>query len=147
MTVIYVIVCTYITTRGSEESNWFNYVFTVGKLVTLVFIIAVAFTFFDIDNFTPFTVHDKGDWLGTVQGASIIFFSYLGFDLITTLAEEAKNPSKDLPKSITTSIIFCMIIYVLTAVSLSGMTHLVGLNGDTAMPSAFAAVGATWVIN
>lgn len=145
ITVLYVVVCTYITTRGSEESNLFNYIFTVGKLITLVFIIIVAFTFFDINNFTPFTIPERGNYLGTIQGASIIFFSYLGFDFITTLSEESKNPLRDLPLSITTSLLFCMLLYVLTAVSLTGMTNLVGLNGDTAMPLAFSAVGADWV--
>jgi amino acid transporter len=52
--------CTYIATRGAEESNLFNYVFTVGKLVTLVVIILVAFMYFDINNFYPFTVPEMG---------------------------------------------------------------------------------------
>lgn len=139
------IFCTYITTRGAEESNWFNYVFTVGKLFTLGFIIFVAFLYFDIDNFTPFTVPEKGGYLGTIQGASIVFFSYLGFDFITTLAEESKDPAKNLPKSISYSIVMCMLIYVLNAVALCGMTRMQLLHGATALPEAFNAVDASWV--
>lgn len=145
ITVMYVIVCTYITTRGAEESNWFNYVFTVAKLATLFCIISVAFFYFDIKNFTPFTIPEKGDWMGTIQGASIVFFSYLGFDFITTLAEETKNPTKDLPVSITSSIVVCMAIYVATAISLSGIARLDVLDPNTAMPQAFATIGVDWV--
>ena len=66
MTVVYVIFCTYIATRGSEESALFNYVFTVAKLLTLFFITIAAYTYFNIDNFTPFFVEEKGGFSGTL---------------------------------------------------------------------------------
>lgn len=100
MTVLYVIACTWISTRGSSESNWFNYVFTIGKLATLSFIAAAAFTYFNTENLQPFLLEEKGGFSGTIEAAAVLFFAFLGFDFITCLAEESKNPKKDLPTSI-----------------------------------------------
>lgn len=72
--------------RGSHESNVFNYTFTIAKLITLSLIILVGFTYFDIKNFEPFVLEEKGGFMGTILGGSLIFIAFLGFDFITTLA-------------------------------------------------------------
>lgn len=87
-------------TLGTHESNVFNYTFTVAKLITLFFIIIAAFTYFDANNFEPFFLEEKGGILGTALGGALVFFAYLGFDFITTLAQEAKHPRRDMPLSI-----------------------------------------------
>ena len=87
--VFFLAILNYIYTRGIEESNVFNAVFTVLKLVTLVMIIIIAFFMFGADNFVPFTIEEKGGFEGTFLAASIIFYGYLGFDFITTLSPEA----------------------------------------------------------
>ena len=87
--MVYVIFCACIVSRGSEESNLFNYVFTVFKIFTLLFIMIMSFTYFDLANFEPFFLEERGGFSGTVYGAMIIFFAYVGFDFITCLAEEA----------------------------------------------------------
>jgi|LauGreDrversion4_2_1035121.scaffolds.fasta_scaffold266213_1 APA family basic amino acid/polyamine antiporter len=92
LTVLYVILCTYIVTLGSKESNVFNYTFTVAKLGTLLLISFMALTYMNVDNYIPFVLEEKGGWSGTIQGASVIYFAYLGFDFITCLAEETRNP-------------------------------------------------------
>jgi APA family basic amino acid/polyamine antiporter len=84
----------------------------------------MAFTYFSIDNFTPFFLEEKGGFAGTIQGAMMIFFAYLGFDFITCLAEESQNPRKDMPTSIKGTIIFCTAFYCLIAASLSGMAKI-----------------------
>lgn len=145
MTVLYVIFCTYILTLGSKESNLFNYVFTIGKLVTLGFITLMAFTYFKSENLQPFFLEERGGFQGTIEGATIVFFAFLGFDFITCLAEESRNPRKDLPKSIQLTIGLCSVLYCLIALSLAGMAKLHTLPGETAMAHAFATVGSEWM--
>ena len=95
--VLFLAACVYMYTRGMQESNIFNLVFTALKLVTLVLIIIMAFCKFDSVNLSPFVLEDEGGWSGTFFAASIIFYGYLGFDFITTLSPEAKNPARSIP--------------------------------------------------
>ena len=83
--------------------------------------------------------------MGTFFASSIIFYGYLGFDFITTLSPEAKSPARSVPSAVKTSTLLCMVLYVLTAISLAGMAPLQNFNPDTAMPEAFASVGQDFV--
>ena len=76
---------------GSKSAGSFNSVITVVKLGMLAFITAVAFCYFKIENLSPFLIEKKG-FAGVIEGSTILFFGYLGFDFITTISEEAKNP-------------------------------------------------------
>lgn len=138
---LFMLILTYIISLGMHESNLFNQVFTWLKLVTLVVIIFIAFMQFDSNNLSPFTLEAKGDFVGTLIASSIIFYGYLGFDFITTLSEDAKNPARDIPKAVTGSTILCAFLYFLTALSLAGMAPLQNFNPDTAMADAFESVG------
>jgi len=84
--VVFLLLLNLIYVRGIEESKTFNAIFTSLKLVTLVLIMIIAFTQFNIDNFTPFVLPEYGVAGGTFFAASIIFYGYLGFDFITTLS-------------------------------------------------------------
>ena len=122
--VVFLSVLTFIYTRGIEESKMFNAVFTALKMVTLVLIIIIAFFKFDSNNMTPFVLEEHGGFGGTIYGASLIFFGYLGFDFITTLSPESKNPAKNVPWAVKWSTLFCMFLYIVTAFSLAGMAPL-----------------------
>ena len=124
ISVVFLALLNIMYTRGIEESNTFNMVFTVLKLVTLGLIIIMAFTKFDIDNFTPLTLEEEGGLGGTFFASSLIFYGYLGFDFITTLSPEAKSPAKSIPSAVKNSTLICMGLYILTAISLSGMAPL-----------------------
>ncbi len=141
LAVLFRAILNYIYCRGMEESNTFNLVFTILKLVTLCLIVFFAFFKFDIDNFDPFVLEEEGGLVGTLFASSIIFYGYLGFDFITTLSTDAKNPSKNIPIAVKSSTLICMGLYILTAVSLAGMAPLQDFNADTAMADAFSAVG------
>eukprot|EP00352_Strombidinopsis_acuminata_P003817 CAMPEP_0176393070 /NCGR_PEP_ID=MMETSP0126-20121128/41404_1 /TAXON_ID=141414 ORGANISM="Strombidinopsis acuminatum, Strain SPMC142" /NCGR_SAMPLE_ID=MMETSP0126 /ASSEMBLY_ACC=CAM_ASM_000229 /LENGTH=314 /DNA_ID=CAMNT_0017764307 /DNA_START=173 /DNA_END=1114 /DNA_ORIENTATION=+ len=143
LTVLYLFFCTYFVTRGSQESNWCNIILTSAKVFSLILMIAVAFAYFDADNFKPFVREEYGV-LGLLEGTSMLFFGYLGFDFVTTIAEEAKDPVKTLPASIRDSVIICMVLYMLVAISLYGMAPLTDFNPDTAMAEAFYSVGNNW---
>ena len=84
-----------------------------------------------------FTIKEEGGIEGTFLGASIIFYGYLGFDFITTLSEDSKNPVKDIPIAVMFSSLICTVLYFLTAISLVGMARIETLNPETAMADAF----------
>lgn len=135
--VIFLAILNLIYNRGMEESNIFNLVFTVLKLVTLVLIIIIAFFKFDSENLSPFVLEEYGGWNATFISSAIIFYGYLGFDFITTLSPEAKDPARNIPFAVKSSTLLCMILYVLTSFSLAGMARLQDYNPDTAMADAF----------
>ena len=91
LAVMFLIFCTWVTTLGSEAVGAFNNVVTSGKLFILFFITVVSLSNFKIENFTPFLDENRGV-PGVIEASTILFFGYLGFDFITTITEEAKNP-------------------------------------------------------
>jgi len=74
----------------------------------------------------------------------MVFYGYLGFDFITTVSDEAEKPVTNIPISISIATLSCLVLYILTAISLSGMERLQNFNPDTAMADAFTAVGYEW---
>jgi APA family basic amino acid/polyamine antiporter len=84
-------------------------------------------------------------WQGIVQGASIVFFAYIGFDSVSTAAEEVKNPQKDLPRGIIASLIICTLLYIVVSAVLTGMVPYAKFN-ETSAPVAYALsqVGINW---
>mmetsp|Transcript_16099 Transcript_16099/g.27201 ORF Transcript_16099/g.27201 Transcript_16099/m.27201 type:complete len:349 (+) Transcript_16099:603-1649(+) len=145
--VLFLIMCTMIQTRGSKSAGDFNNVVTSLKLVILMFIIVVSFSQFDSRNFEPFLNEEKGV-VGLIEGITILFFGYLGFDFITTISEEAKNPIRDIPIAIQLSVIISMLIYALVAFSVNGVASLAGGgDGETALAQIFTDRGMYWMSN
>ena len=118
---------------------------TISKLCTLFFIIALALLNFKAENLTPFTLKEKGGFKATIKAAGLVFFSYLGFDMITTLSDEAKNQVRDVPLAVQDNTVIVTIIYFVTAFSICGMARLEEYNPETAMADAFVSVGLPWV--
>eukprot|EP00354_Favella_ehrenbergii_P005301 CAMPEP_0170451500 /NCGR_PEP_ID=MMETSP0123-20130129/719_1 /TAXON_ID=182087 /ORGANISM="Favella ehrenbergii, Strain Fehren 1" /LENGTH=283 /DNA_ID=CAMNT_0010713209 /DNA_START=210 /DNA_END=1061 /DNA_ORIENTATION=- len=141
LSIIFLLVLHLIYIRGTEESKIFNMVFTVLKLLTLLFIIVVALAKFDSDNFSPFVLDEHDGWAGSFYATTLIFYGYTGFDIVTTLTQEAQKPSKNVPLAIKASSLICMCLYALTAFALYGMAPLQNFNAETAMADAFASVG------
>jgi APA family basic amino acid/polyamine antiporter len=102
-----------------QESSKFNYIFTVSKLFILLFIIIVSFVYFDISNYSPF-FNEKEGYQGIIKGATLVYYGYLGFDIMTIVAEESKNPVKEVPKAIVHSILYVAAIYILVSFSING---------------------------
>jgi APA family basic amino acid/polyamine antiporter len=102
------------------------------------------------ENWTPFmpfgwfqTLPD-GKTTGVLAGASLVFFSYVGFDAVSTAAEEAKNPQRDLPFGIVTSLVFCTVIYIIVAGLLTGIVHYSALNVSSPVAHALTLIGFDW---
>src|SRR4051812_30578134 len=107
-----------LLSRGVRETARANFIMVGVKLLVLAFFIVVAFAAaFDGGNLKPFAPEGLD---GVVSAAAVIFFAYIGFDAVSTGAEEAKNPSRDLPIAIVGSLVICTIIYIVVAIAAAG---------------------------
>jgi basic amino acid/polyamine antiporter, APA family len=158
-----VIAClvTWVLVIGIRESAGFNTVMVVIKLAIVFFVIGVGIFYVNPANWHPFapfgltgisffghTLFGQtgagGEPLGMLAGAGIIFFAYIGFDSISTHAEEAKNPQRDVPIAIITSLILCTILYIAVAAILTGMVPYQEINIETPVSDAFRRAGLPW---
>ena len=120
-----VLVLATLLAAGVRESARFNAVMVLVKLLAIGTFIGVALFNVDPANWTPFLPFG---WSGVMQGAALIFFAYIGFDAVSTAAEEARDPQRDLPIGILASLAVCTLIYVLVAGLLTGAAPYASLN-------------------
>jgi APA family basic amino acid/polyamine antiporter len=109
---------TVVLVIGIRESATMNSMMVVLKLIVLGFFVIVGWNYTKIGNFHPFA---PNGWAGVRAGAAIVFFAYIGFDAVSTVAEETRNPSRDLPIGIVGSLIICTIIYIVVAIVFTGI--------------------------
>jgi APA family basic amino acid/polyamine antiporter len=119
--VLIVLIITVVLVIGIKESSRFNAIMVGIKLLILGFFIIVGLFYIKPENWTPFA---PNGWAGIHAGAAIVFFAYIGFDAVSTAAEETVNPGKNLPIGIIGSLVICTIIYILVAAVLTGMIPL-----------------------
>jgi APA family basic amino acid/polyamine antiporter len=129
--VCIVLALTGLLVLGIKESTRFNDVMVGIKLVILAIFIGVGFYYFKLENWTPFA---PGGWKGIQVGAATIFFAYIGFDAVSTVAEETKNPARDMPIGIIGSLLICTVVYILVTVALTGMMPFMHLKDKIAEP-------------
>ena len=107
---------TVVLVWGIRESANFNAVMVAVKILVLIFFVGVALYYVSpatmAENWRPF--RPQG-WMGTFTGAAVVFFAYIGFDAVSTVAEETKNPARDLPIGIIASLLICTFFYVIVA--------------------------------
>ena len=119
---------TALVYRGINESRKISNLMVVLKVAVVLLVIIVGFFYVNPDNWNPFAPNGI---TGVLAGVSSVFFAYIGFDAISTTAEECVDPKKDLPKGIFLSIIICTVLYVLIALVITGLVHYSELNvGD-----------------
>lgn len=133
---------TFLLVIGVKESARFNNLIVIIKLVVVFIFIAIGSFNIDPANWNPFMPYG---FTGVVKGASIIIFAYLGFDAVSTAAEEAKNPQRDLPIGIIGSLVVCTILYIAVSLILTGMVPYLQFK-ETSAPVAYAlqTVGINW---
>ena len=115
-----IIFLTALLAYGVRASFTFNGIATALSLIVILFLAGAAIPHIDVDNYVPIFPNEFGS-SSVFRGASLVFFSFIGFDALATVAEDAKNPSRDLPLSILTSLTICTFLYVLMATALVGM--------------------------
>jgi APA family basic amino acid/polyamine antiporter len=113
-----VMLLTVLLVIGVKESARFNSAIVVLKVLIVIFFIAIGATFVRPENWTPFMPNGLG---GVGAAAAIIFFAYIGFDAVTTTAEEARNPQRDMPRGIIGSLAICTVLYIVVAAVLTGV--------------------------
>jgi APA family basic amino acid/polyamine antiporter len=147
--------------KGIEESAKFNTAMVILKLAIVMFVIVAGIPHIDPKNWTPFAPYGYsgislfghpiagmtgkgGEPLGMFAGAATIFFAYIGFDSVSTHAEEAKNPQRDVPIGIIASLLICTVLYIAVSAVITGMVRYDKIDIDAPIPSAFASVGMPW---
>jgi APA family basic amino acid/polyamine antiporter len=149
--VLIVALITLVLVWGIKESARFNAVMVVVKIVVLIIFVIAGFTWINPDNWSPFA---PNGFRGISAGAAIIFFAYIGFDAVSTVAEETKNPQRDLPIGIIASLIICTVFYALVSLVFTGLISYEDMVAKPAtersepltMALTHAQSGADWLI-
>ena len=124
---------TVLLVLGIRESARFNNLVVFIKVAIVFLVIGFGFMFVNSANWVPFIPENTGTygqygWSGIVRAAGVIFFAYIGFDAVSTAAQEAKNPQRDLPIGILGSLAVCTVLYILMALVMTGVAHYTELN-------------------
>ncbi|AWI26610.1 amino acid permease [Flavobacterium pallidum] len=137
-----IVLITYLVYRGMKESRNASNMMVVVKLCIILLVIAVGVFYVDVDNWDPFAPNGVA---GVLKGVSAVFFAYIGFDAISTTAEECKNPQRDLPRGMMWAIIICTILYVIIALVLTGMVSYNDLNVGDPLAFVFEKLNLKWM--
>jgi len=133
-----VLLVTVVLVIGIRESAGFNSAMVILKLVIVLFVIGVGAAYVRPQNWHPFLPFG---WHGVMQGASYVFFAYIGFDSVSTHAEEARNPQRDVPIGIIASLGLCTVLYISVAAVLTGMVPYTDIDIHAPVAAAFASRG------
>lgn len=139
MIVFIITVLCYI---GIRESRTASNLMVLLKLGVIVMVILIGMFYINPANWVPFA---PNGFSGVMKGVAAVFFAYIGFDAISTTAEECKDPQRDLPKSMIYSLVICTVLYVLIAFVLTGMVSYTELNVGDPLAHVFAQIGLNWI--
>jgi APA family basic amino acid/polyamine antiporter len=150
--VFIVAVVTTLLVVGIKESANFNNAIVLVKVVVILLFIGFGMSYIVSDNLTPFIPKNTGEfghygWSGIFRAAGVIFFAYIGFDAVSTAAQEAKNPQKDMPWAILGSLAICTVIYILVGFVMTGIVPFANLNDPAPVAVAVntAGEGMAWL--
>lgn len=125
---IIVALVTYLAYVGIKESKQGTNLMVLFKVAVILFVIGAGAFYVDTNNWTPFMPNGIA---GVLKGVSAVFYAYIGFDAISTMAEECKNPQRDLPRGMINSLVICTVLYIAIALVLTGMEHYALFEGIT----------------
>lgn len=137
--VVLISILTYIGIKESKKMTNFLVVF---KIVVILFVIVIGFFYVEPSNWSPFM---PNGFEGVLRGVSAVFYAYIGFDAISTTAEECRNPQRDLPRGMIYSLIICTALYILIAFVLTGMVPFTELKVTDPLAFVFDQVGQEWI--
>lgn len=139
-------ICTLLILIGIQASARINNVVVILKVSVILLFILFGFSYINLDNLHPIIPPNTGEfghygWSGILRGAAVIFFAYLGFDAVSTTAQEAKNPQKDLPFGMLASLSISTVLYILVSIVLLGLVPYQQLNVPDPIAVAVNSVG------
>jgi len=146
--VILIISCLLMI--GISESARVNAVIVVIKVAIVIIVISIGWGMIHPENYNPFIPDNTGTfgeygWSGVMRAAAVIFFAYIGFDAVSTAAQEAKRPQRDMPIGIIGSLIICTVLYILFAHVLTGIVHYTRFKGDAAPVATVIGLFPAWL--
>lgn len=139
---IIVVLVAMLTYVGIKESKKSANAMVVFKIAVIIFVIVLGFFYTKPSYWSPFM---PNGFEGVLKGVSAVFYAYIGFDAISTTAEECRNPQRDLPKGMIYSLLICTVLYILIALVLTGMVPFTELNVNDPLSFVFERVGQQWI--
>jgi APA family basic amino acid/polyamine antiporter len=145
--VFIIAIVTVFLLSGIKQSTRINNIIVLIKVAVILLFVGFGLSYVNPENLTPFVPKNTGEfgdfgWSGVLRGAAVVFYAYLGFDALSTAAQEVKNPQKDMPKGILISLLICVILYVAVTLVLTGMVPYYKLNDEAPIAIAIDSVGA-----
>lgn len=137
-----IVLITWLVYRGMKESRNASNAMVIIKLAIILLVISVGIFYVDTENWNPFAPNGIA---GILKGVSAVFFAYIGFDAISTTAEECKDPQRDLPRSMMWAIIICTILYIAIALVLTGMVKYNYLSVGDPLAFVFDRLNLKWL--
>jgi basic amino acid/polyamine antiporter, APA family len=147
--VLIIAILTTLLVLGTKESARLNNIMVAVKLVVVVAFIALGVFFIKPANWHPFIPPNTGEFgnfgmSGILRGSAVVFFAFIGFDAVSTAAQEAKKPQRDMPIGILGSLVICTLLYILVAGVLTGLVPYAELNVPDPIAKGVDAIGLTW---
>src|SRR5574342_1157498 len=147
--VVIVVLMSTVLVVGIGESARVNNLIVMLKVAIILLVVIVGLSHITPSNWKPFVPPNSGEWgtfgwSGVLRGAGLVFFAYIGFDAVSTTAQEAKNPQKDMPIGILGSLAICTLLYMTVSAVLTGMVPYTELNLPAPMAYAMQVIGAPW---
>ncbi len=145
--IVIVVVLSLLLAKGTKESALMNNILVILKLGVILLFIFLGWSFIKGENYTPFIPENTGTygqfgWSGIIRGAAVVFFGFIGFDAVSTAAQEAKNPQRDMPIGIIGSLLVATILYVAFSYVMTGLVSYKEFIGDASpAATAFAVTG------
>jgi len=135
---------------GVNKSALVNALLVILKLCVVVIFVALGYSYINQENYHPFIPENTGvfgefGWSGILRGAGVVFFAYIGFDAVSTMAQETKNPQRAVPVGILGSLCICTILYIVFAYVLTGMVNYQDLNNPAPVALAIAQTPYVWL--
>ena len=160
--VFILLLLSMLLVRGTQQSAWVNNLIVITKVAIVILVIVIGWGFINPANHTPYIppastyttpgglTHNYGGIMGILGAAGVVFFAYIGFDAVSTAAQEAKNPKRDMPIGILGSLVVCTILYVLFAHVLSGVATVedfrsTGREASVAFAISKYMIGYEWL--
>lgn len=143
--VFIVVLMSLLLMKGTQESATVNAIIVALKVTVVIVFIVLGWQYINNDNYTPYIPDNKGNFgeygfSGIVRAAAIVFFAYIGFDAVSTAAQEAKNPGKDMPIGILVSLAICTVLYILFAHVMTGVTSYTSFKGQDGIAPVAVAI-------